>query len=76
MSRSIMDGTDKGAGQSHAMGSQDLSLGAATAPLFIFPGQANPPSTTQTPFLHEPALYMATPDDDSSLRVEVSVGIA
>jgi len=34
-----MDGTDKGAGQFHVKGSQDLRVGADTAPLFIFCGR-------------------------------------
>ena len=42
MSRSIMDGTDKGAGQLLNHGSQDLRIGAANAPLFYFL-RAHPP---------------------------------
>ena len=34
---------DKGAGQLHVMGSQDLRIGADTAPLFIFDGRINHP---------------------------------
>ena len=42
MSRSIMGGTDKGAGQLLNHGSQDLRIGAANAPLFYFL-RAHPP---------------------------------
>ncbi len=39
MSRSIMDGTDKGAGQLHVKGSQDLHKGLLMRPFFISAGR-------------------------------------